>query len=65
MRLLPLALMLPVTACVSASPGSIDAICLATARDRDAHAAALVADGGDQSVTTGQALISKMDAACR
>ena len=65
MRLLLLALMLPVTACATASRGSLDALCLATSRDRDAHAAALVADGGDQSVTTGQALISKIDSACR
>lgn len=57
--------LLLVAGCMSASPGSLDALCKGTARDRDNHAAALAADGGDRSVTTGQALISKVDAACR
>lgn len=32
--------------------------------ERD-HAAALLADGGDQSVVTGNRLIASIDAACR
>jgi len=40
------------------------AICDGTSADRTAHAAALARDGGDLSVTTGAALIRKLDAAC-
>jgi len=59
------ALMIPlflVTGC--ANVASNNAICDGTLRDRAAHAAALAEDGGDQSITTGVALIRKLDAAC-
>lgn len=51
-----------VTGC--ANVASNNAICDGTLRDRAAHAAALAEDGGDQSITTGAALIRKLDAAC-
>lgn len=41
------------------------AICDGTSADRTSHAAALARDGGDLSVTTGAALIRKLDAACK
>jgi len=40
------------------------AICDGTKRLRDAHTAALLADGGDQSVITGSALVKAIDAGC-
>ena len=61
MRLSLLALTLPVTACVTASQ---PAICEGTARATDAHAAALVVDGGPLSVVTGDTLIAQLDAGC-
>ena len=51
-----------VTGCEIAA--SDRAICDGTSVDRTAHAAALARDGGDLSVTTGAALIRKLDAAC-
>jgi len=51
-----------VTGCATVASNS--AICDGTLRDRAAHAAALAEDGGDQSITTGAALIRKLDAAC-
>ena len=55
-------LMFFVTGCATVASNS--AICDGTLRDRSAHAAALAEDGGDQSITTGAALIRKLDAAC-
>jgi len=55
---MPLLLM---TACVTASPR---AICEGTASATDAHAAALVADGGPLSLVTGDLLIAQLDAGC-
>ena len=40
------------------------AICDGTAQSRTAHAAALVADGGAQSMVTGATLIRQIDAGC-
>ena len=40
------------------------AICNGTAQSRTAHAAALVADGGPQSLVTGATLIQQIDAGC-
>jgi len=40
------------------------AICDGTAVLRDIHAEALLADGGDKSVMTGQALIATLDRGC-
>jgi len=40
------------------------AICDGTAQSRTAHAAALVADGGPQSLVTGALLIQQIDAGC-
>ena len=48
--------------CTSAT--SERAICDGSAALRDAHTAALLDDGGDQSVTTGAALLAALDAAC-
>ena len=47
-----------------ASVGSSEAICDATDALRRVHAQALVSDGGDRSVVTGQALIATLDAGC-
>jgi hypothetical protein len=41
-----------------------EAICNGTAQSRTAHAAALVADGGPQSLVTGALLIQQIDAGC-
>jgi len=41
-----------------------EAICDGTAQSRTAHAAALVADGGPQSLVTGALLIQQIDAGC-
>lgn len=40
------------------------AICDGTERLRDAHTAALLADGGPQSQVTGARLLSALDAGC-
>lgn len=40
------------------------AICDGTAQSRTAHAAALVVDGGPQSILTGALLIRQIDAGC-
>ena len=61
-RLLILTLILPVTACVNVSDS---AICDGLKNDVDRHAEALLADGGDLSVVSGDNLIAKFDAACR
>jgi len=55
-------LLLLVSGCVSVSG---EAICDATAPLANAHADALLEDGGDQSVQTGAALIGALDAGCR
>jgi len=64
MRLMLLMLTTLVSGCLNATPNSGDAICQGTRQARADHAAALVRDGGDASVVTGQALIAKIDAAC-
>jgi porphobilinogen deaminase len=63
MRMLGMAmLMLTVSGC--ATVPSDGAICAAIERDVDRHTAALAEDGGDKSVSTGRALIAKLDAGC-
>jgi len=47
-----------------ARPASDLAVCDGSAAARDAHTAALLADGGDQSVLTGARLLALLDAAC-
>ena len=54
-------LVMPVSGCVTASQ---PAICEGTASATDAHAAALVADGGPRSLVTGDLLIAQLDAGC-
>lgn len=58
-----LAAMLPliVSGCTAVQPV---AVCDATAGDRQALAAALVADGGPNSMAAGRTLISRLDAGC-
>ena len=46
------------------SVGSDAAICAGSEAALAAHAAALAADGGDRSVTTGAYLIKLIDAGC-
>jgi hypothetical protein len=53
------------TGCSTTLTVSTDALCDGTRETRAAHARALVSDGGDQSVVTGQALLAQMQAACR
>ena len=55
-------LTLAVSSCVIGNPA---AICDGTVRLRDAHADALLLDGGDRSVATGAALIGALDAGCQ
>ena len=50
-----------VAGCVSVSER---AICDGSQAAREAHAAALVEDGGDASVVTGARLIAMLDAGC-
>lgn len=57
-------LMLPVSGCVSGAVGSGAAICDGTALAVTSHAAALAADGGPESVVTGDRLIRLLDAGC-
>ena len=58
-------MILPLLGCSWQSVPSGQAICDGTAKARTEHAAALVADGGDTSVTTGARLILLLDAGCR
>ena len=58
----PVLTALALSAC--APVGSLDALCTATATDRQAHAAALVQDGGPLSQRTGVAVLSKTAAGC-
>lgn len=62
MRWMILALLMPVSGCVSVASQS--AICNGTAAARTAHAAALAAGGDDASVVTGAELIGLLDAGC-
>ena len=57
-----LTLTLLASGCANAPNDS--AICNGTAQSRTAHAAALVADGGPQSLVTGAFLIQQIDAGC-
>ena len=57
-----LILMLPLSGCAAGLNDS--AICDGTAQSRTAHAAALVVDGGPQSLVTGAFLIQQIDAGC-
>lgn len=63
---LSLLMILPllVAGCTNAPPPSNRAICDGLTPWIDKHAAALVVDGGDKSVVTGQNLVAKFDAAC-
>ena len=55
-------LILLVSGCATAI--SERGICDGTERLRDDHTGALIADGGDQSVVTGAALLDALDRAC-
>lgn len=50
------------TGCTAAT--DTNALCGGSADARNAHTAALLADGGDQSVLTGARLLALLDAAC-
>ena len=65
-RLMLSGLCLIITQLVSgcATAPSTSAICDGTAQSRTSHAAALVADGGPQSLVTGALLIQQIDAGC-
>jgi len=58
-------LLLLATGCSTTQIRSGDAVCDGTRQARADLARALLADGGDQSVTSGQALLSQLQAACR
>ena len=53
-----------VSGCVSATPGSLDAMCDATRQARADHAAALAETTDETALRTGAVLISKIDAGC-
>lgn len=57
-------LLLLASGCSFMPIGSDVAICDGTKKARAEHARALLADGGDQSLMTGQVLLSQMDSAC-
>lgn len=61
-----LLLILPALAsgCVTATPGSLDALCTGTRDARAEHAAALALSGDDRAVVTGARLIELVDAGC-
>ncbi len=65
-RLVASSLYLTLTLLVSGCASALNdtAICDGTAQSRTAHAAALVADGGPQSLVTGALLIQQIDAGC-
>ncbi len=63
MRLWPMILLL-LAGCSQSVPPHDSAICYGLTPWIDRHAAALVRDGGDESVVTGQNLVAKFDAAC-
>jgi len=54
--------LMSIAGCVNAPSGN--AVCDGTAQLRTDHAAALVADGGALSKSTGAALIGTIDAGC-
>lgn len=58
-------LLLLVTGCSTTQIRSGDAICDGTRQARADLARALLNDGGNQSVTSGQVLLSQLQAACR
>ncbi len=63
--ILLLPVMLWLTACAATSgPDGLTGMCAALAPLGASHAAALVADGGDQSVVTGERLLAGIDAGC-
>ena len=62
--LMAAALMLTANGCAPVG-ASGPAVCDGSAALRTAHAAALAADGGAQSVATGAQLIRALDAGCR
>ena len=53
-----------VSGCVSATPGSLEAMCGATQAARADHAAALAETNDDNALRTGAVFIAKVDAAC-
>lgn len=55
--------LLIVSGCAS-GPSGESALCARTQGPIQAHAAALVEDGGDKSVSTGRTLIAIIDAGC-
>lgn len=67
MRMLPLAMILPlfVSACVTATPNSGEALCDGTRSARADHAAALAVSPDDRAVVTGARLIEVIDAGCQ
>ena len=64
MRLGILMLPLLVSGCVTATQGSLDALCLSSRSERAAHAAALAETPDDRAAITGANLINTIDAAC-
>lgn len=61
--LLPI-LLLPCAACANLQASPL-ALCLGTKADRQAHAEALIVDGGPQSRVSGANLLGSLDAGCR
>lgn len=59
-----LILILPAAGCVTATQGSLDALCLSSRSERTAHAASLAETPDDLAAVTGANLIETIDAAC-
>ena len=64
-KFMALILLLLATGCSTTQIRSGDAICDGTQTARANLARALLADGGNQSVVAGQALLAQLQAACR
>jgi len=64
-KFMAMILLLLATGCSTTQIRSGDAICDGTQTARANLARALLADGGNQSVVAGQALLAQLQAACR
>lgn len=65
-RILMLLVTLSLTACGGLSaPDGRSGVCAGLRPLSDAHAAALLEDGGDRSVVTGERLLAGVEAGCR
>ena len=57
-------LLMPIWLAQACAPVSLPALCTASVLPMNDHAAALIEDGGDRSVVTGDYLMRVIDAGC-